>query len=375
MPQKSLRFRLVAYSLPFIALLIVFGTTELLLRQFWANGRYWHLERGIQGGIPIETNEQGFRGPVLGERRANELRILAIGDSTTFGMSEAYEDTWPAMLESLLVHELPDRHVVVANLAGIGRHPHLVATQLDRLIALDPDLIVYQLTLNDVVQRMDQLDQEKFQDVIRDASRWEQLRWRTTGLHFSLGRWRTFGLLQYLYRTAFPLSAESQVALGAYQFNSIGLGIEADNEAAWKDTEASLVQIATELKAQDIPLLVTVLPYQFQISDAPSDDPYGFNQLEQRIDPVNRLRLIAAENDFLLYDLKPAFSTASKTLQTDGNSGSSLFQPLDFVHPNAAGYRVVANAIQPIVLQLVVQPTSFVEQTFSVNQQLQLSDK
>jgi lysophospholipase L1-like esterase len=66
---------------------------------------------------PTSTNPQGFRGPAwTDERLAADLRVLALGDSCTFGRGVADDETYTAALESML--RADGRDVAVFN-AGV----------------------------------------------------------------------------------------------------------------------------------------------------------------------------------------------------------------------------------------------------------------
>jgi hypothetical protein len=82
----------------------------------------YRLQPGGRGsfvdGIPGVANSDGHRDDELPARRADSLRILALGDSFTVGTNVRMEDTWPANLERRLRSEQPEP-VDVIN-AGVG---------------------------------------------------------------------------------------------------------------------------------------------------------------------------------------------------------------------------------------------------------------
>lgn len=98
------------------------------------------------------TNSQGFRDvefPV--QKPAGELRILALGDSTTAGNGVAeLENTWPKRLERRFA-ESGRPAVRVLNLGVGGYHPLQAARLLElRGLALEPDLVLLLVSLNDL---------------------------------------------------------------------------------------------------------------------------------------------------------------------------------------------------------------------------------
>ena len=62
-----------------------------------------YYDRTLTASQPVTFNADGFRGPAVPmEKRTSETRILALGDSTTFGTGALIEQTWPMQLRDLL---------------------------------------------------------------------------------------------------------------------------------------------------------------------------------------------------------------------------------------------------------------------------------
>jgi lysophospholipase L1-like esterase len=74
-------------------------------------------------------------------------RILAVGDSLTYGMGVGADQTWPSVLQQRLSQRRP---VEVLNLGVCGYNSGDVVRVLrQHLTTLDPDLVVYGMCLND----------------------------------------------------------------------------------------------------------------------------------------------------------------------------------------------------------------------------------
>ena len=125
------------------------------------------LVGGGGGGNPALTriydglyqkNSYGFRGPEFSIQPSTEtFRIVALGDSFTFGQGVPEGQSYPSRLEALLNTEcpIPDRRVEVLNAGQSGTDTY---EQLERLrekcLSLKPDLVCVQFYMNDLEPRM-----------------------------------------------------------------------------------------------------------------------------------------------------------------------------------------------------------------------------
>jgi lysophospholipase L1-like esterase len=134
----------------------------------WANyfRRKWHdfestaLIREPKGPMPfrlrpgtdawlfrshVRINSMGFRGQEFSKTKGDAYRIIALGESSTFGITLRPDDKpWPELLEQLIHERLkPVRPVEVIN-AGIpaAALPQNVYRLKHELLALDPDLVI-----------------------------------------------------------------------------------------------------------------------------------------------------------------------------------------------------------------------------------------
>jgi lysophospholipase L1-like esterase len=73
-----------------------------LVRSSQSPGRGFELVPCANGpgwGTNVNVNEHGFRGPEVDLGASGRTRIVALGDSVTFGNDLTYAETWPAALE------------------------------------------------------------------------------------------------------------------------------------------------------------------------------------------------------------------------------------------------------------------------------------
>ncbi len=98
----------------------------------------------------IITNSVGIRDSHQFERKDDSYRILAIGDSITFGFGVDESETFPAALEQLLNEEFKGRKYEVINAGIPGYNINDMGALLPYLLErYRPDLIIWTLVPND----------------------------------------------------------------------------------------------------------------------------------------------------------------------------------------------------------------------------------
>jgi lysophospholipase L1-like esterase len=148
------------------ALLLSLGGVEVALRFFapqpltpllaglgppglyQAHPRYgWALVPHFQGPFfkqtQVQVNSLGLRDREYPPKQANELRILAQGDSYTFGMGVELQQTYSKVLESLLQQRFPQVRVAVINAGVVGYNTHHMLMMFLHLYdMLQPDMVL-----------------------------------------------------------------------------------------------------------------------------------------------------------------------------------------------------------------------------------------
>lgn len=88
-----------------------------------------------------DINSLGFRDREFELNKAGKIRILAVGDSYTYGWGVGGDETWPKLLEARLRQSGLD--VEVANLGQPGASPAAYAVNVDKAVPiLKPDLVI-----------------------------------------------------------------------------------------------------------------------------------------------------------------------------------------------------------------------------------------
>lgn len=103
----------------------------------------------------VRTNSAGIRDAEFGATSSPDIyRILAIGDSQTFGNGLVLADTWPKQLEAISNQAAMAKGIEVINagLPGSDTWQHEII--LGRMLtAYQPDAVVLALYVNDIVER------------------------------------------------------------------------------------------------------------------------------------------------------------------------------------------------------------------------------
>lgn len=96
----------------------------------------------------FRANAYGFRDNNYGSKKENVLRILAIGDSFTFGSGVSLEETWVKQLEAALLTHDVKTEVINAGLLGYGTIQY--SKVMKRLGSIyKPDIVIVMVTTND----------------------------------------------------------------------------------------------------------------------------------------------------------------------------------------------------------------------------------
>lgn len=162
-PRARLAVRVIAASLVAIPLLLVgVVVTELALRSSYAQRLYDDVRRHpphpflqvVPSGQVDHVNAEGFRGDEIAlDKPPRTFRIFAIGGSTTLGIANPYDDSYPRLLQAQLQARYPGITIEVQNAGGAWyTTAHDVVAYELRVRRYHPDLIVFFEAINDLVR-------------------------------------------------------------------------------------------------------------------------------------------------------------------------------------------------------------------------------
>jgi len=135
-------------------------------------------------GFGVRLSSLGLRNPeVEVPAPPGRTRVIAMGDSVTYGFAVAEDETYPRVLEAeLAARGLTDVEVVNAGISGTTTYQGAVFLERD-LLRLEPDVVLFAYMNND---RWESRGQVHTQEAIRAA--YDGQRWPYVLHRFALGR-------------------------------------------------------------------------------------------------------------------------------------------------------------------------------------------
>jgi len=261
---------------------------------------------------PVEVNSAGLRGPERARALGpGQCRILALGDSQTFGDGLAYPETWPSQLEALLAESGAAPEVQVLN-AGISatdtwQHEHV----LRRVgTGYDYDAVVLAFYVNDVTPRYEPRQATSLTNT------------STKRMGYALKRSALFTFLWQLYQKR---GSGSEILERERRI----LEDDPDDTTAraWAQVEESLRAMKAEASSAGASFSLVILPRRDQVSA--DDPPRGYNRRVGAI--AKKLRIPTLD---VLQDLREAYAI----------HGQKLFIPWDG-HNTAVANAIISRRI------------------------------
>lgn len=301
------------------ALLLALGVlAALLLAEGAARLAPGDADRG-SGYAPVNTKRR-WRGPTnsLGYRDRERSpakppgtrRVVALGDSFSWGVGVEFEDAWPQRLERGLARHRGEAWEVV-NLSREGMNTVEQAEQLaTEGLAYQPDLVVLGYCLND--------SEDEGAAETRRARDWEALRRERES--------RPPGLLDRsaLYRLAsgrIRATLENRRRIAAYR-SQYDPGY-----SGWIAGRSALRRMVGLTRERRVGLLVVIFP----LFGNPLDERYPFAEIHAEVGRAAR------EAGARVLDLLPAYRGLNwEVLVVDGANDE---------HPNEIAHRIAANVL------------------------------
>jgi lysophospholipase L1-like esterase len=280
---------------------------------------------GDEFGAPVAINSKGLRNRETPyEKPAGVYRILALGDSWTFGFRMAEPDAYPRQLERLLRESLAargdTRTVEVINTGVVGYSTDQEAAFLtSEGWKYQPDLVLVNFyPVNDTHNK---LYKHHRRAALERLSPWLRSLYEAPS-HLYL---RQF--IKGARRTLKEKLAKSGSAGKAIAGDDWSTGFRAGSRG-WEAVRTALQQIGGEAKQAKVPVLFVLLP------DTQDLTRYG-SELHPKIEPM--VAQAASEAGLDYFDLAQTFEPWA------GKEDEILFRRER--HPNAKGYGIIAGAV------------------------------
>ncbi len=329
---KSLLFSVVL-------LLLVLGSAELALRT-WAFFFREEIQRydasaGTFELVPgehrtalgrVRINPDGFVGDPLEPPGPDLWRVVAVGDSCTFGGGNEV-DTYPALLEKLLAEKAPHERIEVVNAGISGLNSELARRRLEsRVPELRPDVVTIYIGWNDLMKfdPLAQGERSRFAGVARAI---DEL-WITKSLR---------KLLFYYLRPSMREPATGPESLTGRFAGFSPTVFEKELRAMIADVRAMNARpvvmtlptvVRPEMSVADLERAGVVFPY------FPS--AYAVGDFLDLLGAYNRsIRRVAAEEGVALVDLEKRFDAL--------DDPTPYFY--DTMHTNSKGMAIIANEV------------------------------
>ena len=317
--------------------------------------------RTVKGSIG-RTNSQGFRDRERTmERTTSVPRVIALGDSFTWGAGVSYDETFVTLLERELQHQAPGTEVINLGVPAWGPHEerHLLETYG---IRFSPNLVLLNFFVGNDIQNKRGND-IYLPEILVVAGQSYYVHSNGNWMHDTVGsdRWYLYHNLNYLLRAGraqlwkmaerqdrgdgVPLASLATYLRGIHERSDIYVKEDTPYFAHhWNRTQATLEAIRNFLETRGIRFLLVVIPDPVQL-DREVQTKYltAFGQTPEQFDfekPQRLLHAWSSAHGVAMVDLLPAIKHHGRTAE--------LYFAND-VHLSAPGHALAAKTILPVL--------------------------
>ena len=301
-------------------------------------------------GVPVQINNVGLRGRDVVIPKPNGVyRIVALGNSITFGYGVPNEKTFPQDLELLLHQNLVTSvHYEVVNAgmpgAGLSYYEYFVRKRASQL---NPDLILICMSLNDITV----YHPSAAEPPVRNLSRVRKLNYYLLRHSHLYELWYVnFKSLLYGFGILDLRKADAGALLPIEPPSPL-------QARAWDSTTTILDRIMEEVHEQDVRAVLVLFPAEPQISTKTLN--FYDRSFHIKLDsialagnPQQTLAHYAHSHGVLMVDLLPAFRDSPRDDLFLRNVSISF----DPIHPSVVGDQIAADAIFKSIARIVSSP-------------------
>ena len=293
----------------------------------------WRLRTDPDAPRLYRPNRVGLRGywPARSEPARDRLRVVCVGDSSTFGVGVRVEDSYGVVLERQLQERLPDVgvEVLLAALPGHGTYQNSRLYDLE-VRALAPDAVVLYLAgLNDA----------------RPATSLSDAEFAAAERAFYDAWWSGSRLVRALRHAT--VRQRARAALAARGSESVG-GAAVARRVPRPEFIAHARTLASRAEA-DGALVVFVIP------PLPVQTVARQPELVAYRDALREL--VATLPAAIVVDGQAAFDRSEATIPPAARSRSGTYSPcfLDYVHPSLLGHQVLGEVLADVLVPRLME--------------------
>jgi len=332
----------------------IVGTAEIMLRlkdRSESKTRFMHERRTIERSweqydplsgwepVPgfvsdgIRINKHGFRGPEL--VRGEKIRIMCVGDSTTFG-PPVEKNTYPHIVQAKLVKRRLSRSAEVINAGVSGHSTYNMLFRINRLLRYKPHVVILYVGFNDMFDEA----ADHYEDNRRPySSYWHYLEKKNLRCHLMA---KIFEAAGYTDRKPIPLTyTPDEFVPFNFEYNL-------------KRLLRTIMNASAQPVLMSLPKLIPDAPAKLSAEDIEKallpdfigeGDYDGFLKIYRSYDKI--LRQVSSETEVPLLDAGQAFEDA-------GDSRGSLFE--DIRHLTPEGYKLLGEYVaKSLIYKGIVQ--------------------
>jgi lysophospholipase L1-like esterase len=290
--------------------------------------------RGPEFAVEYRHNARGLRDKAEHPlpKPEGSTRILVLGDSFAYGAGNAYEHSWPTLVERQLQ---TDGHAVEVVKAGVpGYDTRSEALYLERIFAdYEPDIVLLTFLPNDLFTNVP-IDAEVGE--LDENAPVQARHGKASALHSLILLKRLLMAHDRLYARLYMLTQRLE-----YFTTPPSPTLQRQLEV----TKELLDRIATFCREQGSELIVLSIPQQFQVIAPESAAAFGVD-----VDAIDRVfGAFAAERDFVWEATLPTLRQAYRS------EGEDQFYRFDG-HLNESGNRSVAAHVAAVLVRHLPEP-------------------